>query len=143
LTLDRREVMGEVFIEDACVECQELTPEFLNGPNVRKRISPFGSGGLDVTMATMVCFQFIRWRRIWGAACLRKRRAPRGKRKRTKGSAPAAGIARRKPRVKPLWPDQRARRKRLVKQLLPELDSRWDRKPRSNKTKLPPAGSEH
>jgi hypothetical protein len=99
-------------------------------------------------MATMVRFGLIRWRRIWGAACFRKKRAPQGKSKRRKGSAPAAGIPRRKPPAQQLLPDPQRRcasglmagRKRPVPQLLPAPQSLWGTKPRNSKTTLPPAG---
>ena len=100
------------------------------------------------TMATMVCFRLIRWHRLWDVACFRKTRMPQGKRKRAKGSPHAAESPRRKPLGKQLLPDPQrrcasglmARRKRLGKQLLPESHSPWGRKPRNNRTKLPPAG---
>jgi hypothetical protein len=99
-------------------------------------------------MATMARLGLIRWHPIWGVACFRKKRAPQRKSKRRKGSAPAAGIPRRKPPAQQLLPDAqrrcasglRAGRKRPVPQLLPAPPSLWGRKPRNSKTKLSPAG---
>jgi hypothetical protein len=131
-------------------------PPFVDVPGTAEKAHlALGGGGFEATMATMVWFGLIRWHRIWGVVCFRKRRMPQRKRKRGWRSAHAAGIPRRKPLgkqllpdlmagrkrlVKQLLPDRMARRKRLVKQVFPEPRSLWGRKPRNSRTKLPQAG---